>query len=222
VTARSRDLERAPRTLLAAKVAQVRRLEDAVRLTSLRRRVRGGRIAESPQVRNRFGEVRHGHRFDPGERHFGARLGRADDPIDSGPACALGGDERPRNGTEPPIERQLSDRGMAGESSGGQLARRRQDGQSDRDVESGALLAQPGGSQVDGQSAARPLELGRGDAASNTMLRLLARAIGQPDDRERRSAALEVGFDLDAARIEANKGVSYRPGEHVVTIGDKV
>ncbi len=111
---------------------------------------------------------------------------------------------------------------MAGERSGRQLARRRQDGQGDRNVETGALLAQPGGSQVDGQPAARPLELGRGDAASNTMLRLLARAIRQSDDRERRSAALEVGFDLDAPRIEADQCVSDRAGEHVATLGDEV
>ena len=68
----------------------------------------------------------------------------------------------------------------------------------------------------------RPLELGRGDAAANPLLRLLASTVGKPDDRERRHAPLEVGLDLDATRIEADESVSDRSGEHVATLGDTI
>ena len=66
----------------------------------------------------------------------------------------------------------------------------------------------------------RPLELGRRDAAADPLLRLLAGAVGQPDDRERRRAALQVRLDLDAPRVEADERVGDGAGEHVATLGD--
>lgn len=49
------------------------------------------------------------------------------------------------------------------------------------------------------------------------MLRLLAGAIGEADDREARDAALDVGFDLDAAGVEADEGMRDRAGEHCLS-----
>ena len=46
------------------------------------------------------------------------------------------------------------------------------------------------------------------------MLRLLAGAIRKPDDRERGHSGLEVRFDLDLARLEADERVSDRASEH--------
>jgi hypothetical protein len=51
------------------------------------------------------------------------------------------------------------------------------------------------------------------------MLRFLTGAVGQADDRERRRTALQVRFDLDAARIEADERMRDRACEHVVTLG---
>ena len=54
------------------------------------------------------------------------------------------------------------------------------------------------------------------------MLRLLAGAVGQTHDREGRRPTLQVRFDLDAPRVEADEGVGECPGEHVATLGDNV
>jgi hypothetical protein len=53
------------------------------------------------------------------------------------------------------------------------------------------------------------------------MLRFLAGAVGEPDNRERRDAALQVSLDLDAAWIEADERMRDRVCEHVVTVGDR-
>ncbi len=46
------------------------------------------------------------------------------------------------------------------------------------------------------------------------MLRLLARPVGEPDDREPRDARLQVGLDLDLPRLEPDEGVGDRASEH--------
>jgi hypothetical protein len=46
------------------------------------------------------------------------------------------------------------------------------------------------------------------------MLRLLAGAIGEPDDGEARDAVVEVGLDLDAAGIEADERMRDGAREH--------
>jgi hypothetical protein len=49
---------------------------------------------------------------------------------------------------------------------------------------------------------------------SRSLLRLLARAIGKADDRERGQRALEVRLDLDPARLEAHETVRDRLCKH--------
>ena len=46
------------------------------------------------------------------------------------------------------------------------------------------------------------------------MLRLLARAVGEPDDREAGDARLQVRLDLDPARLETDEGLRERASEH--------
>src|SRR5581483_11718191 len=72
-----------------------------------------------------------------------------------------------------------------------------------------------------GDPALRPLELRRGDSRSDTLLRLLAGAVGEADDRERRHAALQMRLDLDAARLEADESMRDGACEHVATLGDE-
>ena len=76
----------------------------------------------------------------------------------------------------------------------------------------------PGRSEVDGDPPDRPLELGRRDADADALLRLLAGAVGEADDREAGDAELEVRLDLDAARLEADERVRDRPREHGSTV----
>jgi hypothetical protein len=50
------------------------------------------------------------------------------------------------------------------------------------------------------------------------MLRLLAGAIGEPDDGETRDAVLEVRLDFDPASIEADEGMGNGAREHRPTL----
>jgi hypothetical protein len=50
------------------------------------------------------------------------------------------------------------------------------------------------------------------------VLGLLARAVGEPDDRERRDAQLEMGLDLDPAWLESDECVGDRACEHHATV----
>ena len=55
----------------------------------------------------------------------------------------------------------------------------------------------------------------RGDhAAANAVLRLLAGAVGETDDRERRDALRQVRLDLDSPRLEPDEGEGDGPPEH--------
>ena len=58
-------------------------------------------------------------------------------------------------------------------------------------------------------------EARRVHAAANAVLRLLAGAVGQPDDRERRLLTrAQVRLDLDTARLEADERERDRATEH--------
>ena len=46
----------------------------------------------------------------------------------------------------------------------------------------------------------------------------MARAVDEPDERERRHAALDVRLDLDAARLEADEGERDRACKHASTL----
>ena len=57
---------------------------------------------------------------------------------------------------------------------------------------------------------------------ADALLRLLAGAVGEADDRERRHAELEVRLDLDAAGVEADERVRDGAGEHTSKLGANV
>ena len=167
------------------------------------------------EVRDDLGEMPHGHRLDAGERRLGRRLRRADDVRQPGSPGSLRDGERPRDRPDPPVERELADRRVLGEPLGRELPRRAEDRERDRQVEARALLAQRGGREIDGDPAVdRPLERGGDDAAADAVLRLLARAVGEPDDREPGDARLQVRLDLDLPRLEADERVRERASEH--------
>ena len=123
---------------------------------------------------------------------------------------------------QPPVERELADGGVPDERVGRHLPRGRQHRQRDRQVEARALLPELGRGEVDGDPAQWPLELGRGDPAPHPLLRLLARAVGEADDRERRQAPLEVRLDLHPAGVEADKRMRDRSCEHVSTLEQRL
>ena len=122
----------------------------------------------------------------------------------------------PATGPHAPVERELAEAAVLEQLRRGQLVVAGEHGERDRKVEPGALLAQRGGREVDGDlRLARPREHRVDDAAVDAMLRLLAGAVGEPDDRERRQVgADEVRLYLDAARLEADDGSGEGACEH--------
>src|SRR5205085_11151641 len=96
----------------------------------------------------------------------------------------------------------------------GQLPRRGQDRERDREVEARSDLPELRRREIDRDPEPWPFELSRRDPAADALLRLLARAVGEADDRERRHRALEVRLDLDPAGLEADEAVGDRSCKH--------
>jgi hypothetical protein len=88
----------------------------------------------------------------------------------------------------------------------------------DRKVVARPLLAKPRGREVDRDPPHRPLELGGGYPGPDPFLRLLAGAVGEPDDGEARNARLEVRLDLDLARLEPDECMGDRACKHGSTV----
>jgi hypothetical protein len=107
---------------------------------------------------------------------------------------------------------------VLGQPLGGYLPRGREHRERDGKVVARAFLAQARRRQVDSDAAQRPLELRARDSAPHAFLRLLARFVGKPDDRERGHTALKVRLDLDRAGLEAHEGVRDRAREHSPTL----
>jgi hypothetical protein len=131
------------------------------------------------------------YRLDARECSFRRRFRGADHAAKTCAACPLryrkGSGDRP----DAPVERKLADRSVVGESLRGQLPRRGEKGEGDREVEAGPFLAQGGRCEVDRDPAVdRPLERGRDDPASDTVFGFLAGSVGEADDRESRHAGL--------------------------------
>jgi hypothetical protein len=107
---------------------------------------------------------------------------------------------------------------VAGEPVDRKLTGGSQNRERDREVEAGALLSEAGGSEIDGDAARRPLELGRRDPAADPVLRLLAGAVCQPDDRETGHAVLEVRLDLHLAGLQPDERMRDGAPKHASTL----
>jgi hypothetical protein len=215
VSACSGELERTPRTFLAAHVAQV---GHGGRRSITGDILRRGRVAFATEVLDRFDEVVDGDRHDPRQRDLRARLGCAHEPFEPAAPRALGGGECAGDRSQAAVESELADRRVPCEALRRQLAGRTEERKRDRQVEAGPFLAEVGRRKVDRDAPDRPLELGRGDSATDAVLRLLARAVGEPDDRKAGHASLEMRFDLDTARLEADEGMRDSAREHVANL----
>ena len=212
------DLERSPRAFLAPDVAEIgRRGRVAVR----RRRLVRRRIALAAQIRDGLGEVPDRDGLDPGEGGLGRRLRRTQDPRQPRATGALGDGEDSADGTDAAVEGELADDRVRRERVEWELSGCRQDREGDREIEGGSLLPEARRRQVHDDPPAGPLEFSGRDPAADALLRLLAGAAGEPDDRERRHAALEVRFDLDAPRLEAHERMRHGAGKHPPTVASR-
>ena len=216
VRARSRDLERPPTTFLSADVGEVRQRHAGRR--PLRRLGRLDRVV-AEEVADRLGEVSDADRLDACERSLLGRVDVAEHASEPGTGSALGGRDRAGDRADAPVEAELADAGVLLEPLARDLRRRGEHRQRDRQVESGPLLPQRRRREVDRDRAVGPLEESGVDAAPDAVLRLLAGAVGEPDDRERRERArAQVRLDLDAPRLEADERERDRAAEHPSTV----
>jgi len=201
VTAGSRELERPARPFLTANVGEIRNRRLGTVPVSRRELVGRRRLPLAAQVGDRLRQVMQRHRLDPGERGFRCTLGRAKQVREPRLPSSLRRGEHAADRPQPAVQRELADCRVTTERLRWHLSRGSQNGQGDGQVEPRALLAQLRGRQVDRDPPHRPFQLRRGDAAADPFLRLLAGAVGQPDDCERRHPELEMRLDLDAAGV---------------------
>ena len=211
------DLERAPRPLLAAHVGEVRHARAA--LPPAGRHGSGGSQLAA-EVRDGLGEVaRPARASTPASAASGADSGghrSSSIPSRRAPSATARtpptGRRRPSSASSPTAAcRRSSDCGIWREAARRASAIGRS--------KPGALLAQPRGCEVDGDAAARAVELRRGDAAADARARLLRRR-GRRGRRSRTPArpSRDVRLDLDAARLEADERMRDRPCEHTGTL----
>jgi hypothetical protein len=209
-----RDLERAPRPLLPADVRQVGRPPHGTAVSEHEL----GRLQRAAQVLRGVGEVVDADGLDPGERGLGTCLVRTDQALQTGAPRPLRHREHAADPAQPAVQRQFAARRMLVEPRSRDLSRCGEQRQGDRDVEGRSLLLQLRGREIDGDATVRPDQLGGLDAAPNPLLRLLARAIGEPDDRQRGQPSLEVRLDLDTAGLEPDEGERDGAREHAPTL----
>ena len=173
------------------------------------------------EVRHRLREMADRDRLDSRERHLRPRLGGAHEPMRAVPPRAFGSDQRTGHRSQPAVERELADGGVPGEAADRDLAGSGDERQRDRQVEARPFLPQVGRREVHDDAVARPVELGRFDPAPHSLLGFLARPVGQADDRELRSAELDVRLDLDPPGLETDESMSDCARDHVVMIDNQ-
>ena len=212
VATRRGDLERPPRPRLPAHLRQV----GAGALVPGRGSGTARRLGAAPQDLDRMAEVARSDDLDAAAE---ARLGSALAPRRPAPRPQPAGPPRPSPGrparaagarrgrAPPPLRRGLDPLGR-------RLARHREHGKGDREVESGSLLALLGRRQVDREPRPREAELRRRDAAPDPLAGLLDGPIGEPDDDEARHAVDQVRLDLDAPRRDPHEPERERSRNH--------
>ena len=174
------QFERTPSAFLAAHVGEVERTPSRLAVADDEL----GRLELSPEIGHRVGEVAHADRLDARERRLRAGFVGTDDTLQVGATRAFGHGQHAADTTKASIQRKLSARRMLGEPCPRQLVRRCEQRQGDRQIESRPLLLQLRRREVDGEPVVRPLQFRGEDPTANSLLRLLTRAIGEPDDRQ--------------------------------------
>ena len=173
--------------------------------SQLRRRSRP-EILLTAQICDRLGEMDDGNRLDAREAGLRRGLGGAEDAQQPLPARTVGERYRPGDRANAPVERELADDGMLAAAAPREPAatprgsRARSRGRSRC-----PSLRSAAGARLTVIRWLGQAQCCRRDAAVNAVLRLLARAVGEPDDREPGLPAVEMRLDLDATRLEPDE-----------------
>jgi len=88
----------------------------------------------------------------------------------------------------------------------------------DRQIEPGTFLLELRRREVDRDASPRKVDPRRANSAPYALLRFLAGTVGEPDDRQRRSTALDVRLHLYPPRLEADEGKGDRAREQASTL----
>jgi hypothetical protein len=145
-------------------------------------------------------------------------VGRTEETLDAETARSFGDREHTSDSAQPAVERELADRGSSLERAARQLLRRGKKRERDGQVEPGSLLAQLGRREVDGDAPLREVQLGGGDPRADALTGLLARAVGEADDREAGQPVADVGLDVDPTWLETDKRMGDCACKHVTTL----
>ena len=165
VRARGSDLECTARALVPAHVGEVGRRDRS----HDRRRLELVRLLLAAQIGDRVGEMAERQRLDARERRLCRRVRRAEQPLDPHPARSFGDGENAADPPQPAVERDLTDGRVAVELRVRQLPRRGEYRERDGQVVARPFLAEPGGREIDRDSAPREAQLGRIDAAAHAL-----------------------------------------------------
>ena len=215
VPARCRDLQRPPRHLLAAHVAEVGRGCGCARGGAWNGgdRRSGGRLAaeegdQIPEVARRL-NLAPAHR-----RRLAGVLGRNDQPPHLLSARPGGDRQDPAHRTQRSVERQLAHEQRARQCRRVDDARRAEHPDGDGDVIRGAVLAEIGGRQVDGDPARRQLEAAVLQRAADPDAPLAHPGVRQPDDVAAGEADRHVDLDVDRSGFDSHHGCGGDTREH--------
>jgi len=140
----------------------------------------------------------------------------------SGATRTFGDRKHSADTTQTAVERKLAARRVLGKAGAWKLMRRREQRQGDRQIEPRALLLQLCGRKVDRDATPRKVQLRGKNSTAYALLRLLAGAVSEPDDGQRRCATLDVRLHLDVPRLEADEGKGDRAREHTSTLWQAV
>ena len=144
------------------------------------------------------------------------RRSRAARPAAASPApraqAAMG--STPRTGRSVPSSASSPTNSVSASASGVDHARRAEHPDGDRDVEGGAVLAQVGGRQVDGDPARRQLEAAVLERAADPHPPLAHAGVGQPDDVAAGEPDRHVDLDVDGRGFDPDDGGGGDTREH--------
>ena len=212
VAAGRRHLQRPPRHLLAAHVAEVG--QSRRELAPPRHRPGAELVAAQvvDQRQQRFG--RHDLDVVARPRRLRPRGRRADD-TEVAPVRRDRGRQHPVDARQPAVEPELADRHIAVERVGGEGADGGHQRQRDRQIVMAALLGQIGRRQVHDDAPRRQAEPRRDQRRLDPLARLLDRLVGQPDDdHARRQAAGDLRLHVHRHGLDALERHGLHAGNH--------
>ena len=115
----------------------------------------------------------------------------------TGAAHSIDHAQRSRDPPQCAVETQLGNEGEVVDQRRRQHLVRHQQSDGDGQIESSALLAQPGRRQVDGDALEGPLESARQECGADPVAGLPARRVGQPHDCESGDAVRDMDLDVN-------------------------